>query len=85
MTFLHESFHTNIGGNLTDDVWGTGDVVDRMNVIRNELNQQGHNFGQRVRYRSIELNGHQFIPLDKETLRIILSGFEPIHRKFIKF
>ena len=85
MTFLHESFHTKVGGNLKDDPMGTGDVVDRMNVIRNELNQQGHNFGQRVRYRSIELNGHQFIPFDKEALRIILSGFEPIHRKFIKF
>ena len=63
MTFLHESFHTNASGNLKDDPMGTGDVVDKMNVIRNELNQQGHNFGQRVKYRRYRVKWSPFYPI----------------------
>lgn len=48
MTFLHELYHTGPGGSLidTDALYGTGGVVDAMNVIRKELNAQGKNFGQ---------------------------------------
>ena len=43
MTFLHELYHTGPGGSLidTDALYGTGVVVDAMNVIRKELNAQG--------------------------------------------
>ena len=85
MTFLHESFHTIVGGNLEDDLTGTGDVVDKMNIIRNELNQQGHNFGQRVRYPAVELFNNHYIPFDIDALRILQQGVEPDNKKYIKF
>ena len=49
MTFLHELHHTTIGGDYHDstELFGTGPVVDNMNIIRNELNKQGFNYGQR--------------------------------------
>ena len=68
MTFLHESFHTKMGGNLMDDFSGTGDVVDIMNQIRKELNQLGYNYGKRTNYTSINVNGSIYIPMDGSSL-----------------
>ncbi len=68
MTFLHESFHTEMGGNLSDDFIGTGEVVDIMNQIRKELNQIGYNYGKRTNYTGINVNGSIYIPMDKSSL-----------------
>ena len=55
MTFLHELHHTTIGGDYHDstELFGTGPVVDNMNIIRNELNKQGFNYGERLNYKAI--------------------------------
>lgn len=58
MMFMHESLHSNVasGGANRDFAGGsnidvmTGPVVDRMNIVRRQLNAQGYNFGQRQTY-----------------------------------
>ena len=84
MTFLHELYHTGPGGSLKDvaiDLDGTGDVVDRMNVIRKELNDNNNNrFGQRLNYASFILNEDEhvgFIPFDSSSLNDIERGNNP--------
>ena len=52
LSFMHELYHTNVGGDLTDPEKGnratqTGDVVDKVNNIRSEL---GDSYGQRTAY-----------------------------------
>ena len=90
MTFLHELYHTGPGGSLidTDALYGTGGVVDAMNVIRKELNAQGKNFGQRLNYKSIipyEGGTISYIPFDKSSLNSIEAGIAPSGTsKFIK-
>ena len=77
MTFLHESFHTEMGGNLSDDFIGTGEVVDIMNQIRKELNQIGYNYGKRTNYTGINVNGSIYIPMDKSSLNKLNLGLTP--------
>ena len=83
MTFLHELYHTEPGGSLKDaiNLYGTGDVVDRMNVIRKELNENNNNrFGQRLSYKSIAPNEDEwisFIPFDPSSLKDIRRGNNP--------
>ena len=90
MTFLHELYHTGPGGSLIDPdaLYGTGGVVDAMNVIRKELNAQGKNFGQRLNYKSIipyEGGTISYIPFDESSLNSIEAGFAPSGTsKFIK-
>lgn len=90
MTFLHELYHTGPSGSLidTDALYGTGGVVDAMNVIRKELNAQGKNFGQRLNYKSIipyERGTISYIPFDKSSLNSIKAGIAPSGTsKFIK-
>ena len=90
MTFLHELYHTGPGGSLidTDALYGTGGVVDAMNVIRKELNAQGKNFGQRLNYKSIipyEGGTISYIPFDERSLNSIKAGIAPSGTsKFIK-
>ena len=90
MTFLHELYHTGPGGSLidTDALYGTGGVVDAMNVIRKELNAQGKNFGQRLNYKSIipyEGGTISYIPFDESSLNSIKAGIAPSGTsKFIK-
>lgn len=60
MTFLHEYKHTDAGGGLKDpsdrsDTKSTGDVVDAVNIYRNELDQNpttkgSGQYGQRLHY-----------------------------------
>ena len=53
MTLLHEIQHTSINGNLKDDMskeYSTGPVVDKMNLIREQMNNQGFKFGKRLQY-----------------------------------
>ena len=48
--------HTLINGNLKDDTsseYSTGPVVDYMNKIREQMNNQGFNFGIRKQYMAI--------------------------------
>ena len=70
MTFLHELHHTTIGGNYQDTTenFGTGDVVDRMNKIRNELNKQGFNYGERLNYKAIPSGDGNIIPFNNSAL-----------------
>ncbi|AZQ57268.1 hypothetical protein EJ994_00020 [Maribacter sp. MJ134] len=76
MTFIHESLHSNVAdGGANRDFVGdtnvdvrTGPVVDRMNIIRGQLNSQGFNFGQRQTYgaRSFNVQG--------QTINTVLFG-----------
>lgn len=83
MTFLHELYHTGPGGSFRDaiNLYDTGDVVDRMNVIRKELNENNNNrFGQRLSYKSIAPNEDEwisFIPFDPSSLKDIRRGNNP--------
>ena len=70
MTFLHELHHTTIGGDYHDstELFGTGPVVDNMNIIRNELNKQGFNYGERLNYKAIHTNEGNIIPFNESAL-----------------
>ncbi len=70
MTFLHELHHTTIGGDYHDstELFGTGPVVDNMNIIRNELNKQGFNYGERLNYKAIHTKGGNIIPFNESAL-----------------
>ena len=77
MTFLHESFHTNIGGGLKDNPNATGPVVDNMNLIRSELNNIGYNFGQRMSYSAIFTHGQNYIPFNNAAQNSLNAGLLP--------
>lgn len=91
MTFMHEYLHTEPGGGLVDDHSdsgiGTGDVVDKMNQIRKELNEQGLNYGIRMNYSSFPLpTGEKIIPFDYGSFSRLKMGRVPITRnKYIKY
>ena len=89
MVFLHESFHTEARGSLHDDgsPFCTGSVVDKMNTIREEMNKNGYDFGQRMSYPSILLpNGQNVIPFDNKSFELLRQGFPPTpSSKFISF
>ena len=88
MTFLHESFHTNIGGALKDDINARGSVVDKMNVIRLELNNVGYNFGQRMLYCAITSHGSNYIPFNSFALQALDAGLLPCSlfgQQYIRF
>ena len=70
MTFLHELHHTTIGGDYHDstELFGTGPVVDNMNIIRNELNKQGFNYGERLNYKAIHTEEGNIIPFNESAL-----------------
>jgi len=84
MTFMHELHHTKIGGGLTDTPYsGTwtdvnpGPVAKKMNVIRNELNSQGGNYGQRMTYPSYQIGGSSYISFDSGSHTSIMWGGSP--------
>ena len=83
MVFLHELYHTGAGGSLSDvsDNYGTGSVVDNMNIIREELNATGLNFGQRMNYSAIVLTEYDnecgYLPFDQNALCAIQFGVPP--------
>ena len=88
MTFLHESFHTSAGGAFQDlsIPFQTGDVVDRMNAIRQELNTVGLNMGNRESYPSISIGGIKYIPFDKSSARHLKDGDVPLrNNKYISY
>ena len=90
MTLLHELHHTGPGGSMvdTDELYGTGDVVNAMNVIRQELNMQWKNFGQRLNYKSVIPNEgatNSYLPFDQSSLNCIKEGVAPcVFSEYIK-
>lgn len=89
MTFLHEMHHTRPGGYFRDpqEGFGTGEVVNRMNVFRAELNAQGYNFGQRMNYRSARLNDvFVYIPFGLFSFSSLYNSQRPsFTSKYVKF
>jgi RHS repeat-associated protein len=65
MVFLHETFHTKLGGSKTDPkISGiVGDIEKEMNTIRDELSKSYQsNFGNRASYISFGNEGVGYIP-----------------------
>lgn len=50
------------------ELFGTGPVVDNMNIIRNELNKQGFNYGERLNYKAIHTKEGNIIPFNESAL-----------------
>ena len=74
MTFLHESFHTDVGGGLMDNINTQGPVVERMNIIRQEL---GPYWGQRMSYMAFPSHGQFYIPFNGDALWALGTGLIP--------
>ncbi|MBD5345154.1 MAG: hypothetical protein HDR90_09290 [Bacteroides sp.] len=76
MTFMHELFHTEVGGSGKDSTenYGTGEVVDNMNKIRNELNSQGFNYGQRMNYKALPSSEGIIIPFNSSAFKSLQNG-----------
>ncbi|QJD95750.1 RHS repeat-associated core domain-containing protein [Mucilaginibacter robiniae] len=94
MTFLHEMFHSILGGGLVDPPLSsgfgpTGATVNKMNLIRSELNQKGANFGQRTSYQATEFfpgTPPAYLPFSNNSLNSLQRGIVPANTdKFIKF
>ena len=78
MTFLHESYHTTIGGGLADYPFNPGPVVNNMNTIRSELNALGGDYGQRLDYYATPLGtSYNYLPFNSNAKRAIDAGFIP--------
>jgi hypothetical protein len=73
MTFLHELHHTQVGGGLKDTPGDLGPVVERMNMIRTELNALKGNYRVRMNYRAIMIGERSYIPFDADAKKQINS------------
>lgn len=87
MTFLHESFHTDLGGSFKDEPYNPGPVVEKMNVIRQDL---GPNWGQRLTYHALPMFGQAYLPFNGDALMMLyrgypLGGLLPKDVKYIHF
>lgn len=83
---MHEVCHSNVGGSLSDPtgpiVFGqTGDVVDRMNIIRSQL---GSDYGQRTSYAALPLGQYAYIPFSQVTRTMLSHGLIP-STSFIRY
>lgn len=86
MTFLHESYHTTVGGGLSDAPYTPGPVVSKMNTIRAELNTQGRNYGQRVNYPATLIGNERYLPFNKGASMGLRYGLKPLPiDRYIKF
>jgi len=56
-----------------------------MNIIRQELNSKGGNFGQRLHYIAVPIEGRNYIGFDKPSTGFILNRIAPGKTKFIVF
>jgi RHS repeat-associated protein len=78
MTFLHEMYHTSLGGSLPDGEgeYVTGPTVDEMNIIRKEL---GSNWGQRLSYEFIVLRNSNsiYLPMGHSAVASLKWGESP--------
>ncbi|MGI6339283.1 MAG: RHS repeat-associated core domain-containing protein [Bacteroidales bacterium] len=83
MTFMHETSHSVVGGSLSDHLpqgSTTGQVVDRMNIVRSQLNQQGGNYGQRVVYQGTTFSPTgtpAYLPFDNNANSNLQRGLVP--------
>ena len=84
MTFMHELYHTPIGGGYHDTTedYGTGPVVDFMNQIRKELNEQGFNYGQRMNYTEIMTKEGKITPFNSKALIRLKNGLQMTKKCF---
>lgn len=88
MTFMHESLHSALGGGLRDNLpklSDTGQVVDRLNTVRQELNQNGGNYGQRMSYQATTFSKTgtpAYVPFERNAQGNLLMGTNPalIHK-----
>lgn len=92
MSFMHETLHSKVGGGLSDYLPAgtvTGQVEDRLNIVRQQLNQQGGNYGQRMMYQGTYFTptgSPIYIPFDDEAYFSIVVGVPPaLCGKNIKF
>ena len=93
MTFMHETLHSALGGGLRDaprgsGVGATGDVVDRMNVVRSEMNAQGNNYGIRKSYPTgyVPIGTSHYLPFSSGALKNLQNGYYPnTMQKYLKF
>lgn len=91
MTLMHEILHTAVGLSQPDakGFGNTGAVVDRMNIVRQELNSQGGNYGHRTSYEGLTFSptgNPAYIPFDNSSLRSLQNGNAPIRTsKHIKY
>jgi RHS repeat-associated protein len=88
MVFLHESYHTLVGGGLSDGtvnnlrVFGhLGDVVEKTNIIRSQL---GPGYGQRISYPAMQIGNSRYIPFDRRAFNSLEKGILPV-TKYIKY
>jgi hypothetical protein len=93
MTFMHESLHSILGNGMRDSPLAAGfgpigDVEIKMNIIRNELNQKGYNYGQRSSYQGLVPGYSTFaiLPFDSWSKRHLINGLY-LHwqSKYIKY
>jgi len=88
MTFMHEVLHSNVAeggatghGDEIANFESTGKVVDRMNIIRGELNAQGGNYGNRESYKSLYFNPQtkkpSYLPFDRASQNSMNNGNPP--------
>jgi RHS repeat-associated protein len=83
MTFMHESLHSVLGGGMRDHLPAgseTGEVVDRMNIVRQELNQKGANYGIRKSYKAItfsQTGRPAYVSFDRSSKADIMTGVKP--------
>lgn len=86
MTLIHELYHTQVGGGLSDNPGNPGPVVTQMNLIRSELNANGGNYGQRLDYTATFIPSAVFIPFDVRSQFNLNNGIMPfpLNYKYIK-
>ncbi len=83
MTFMHEICHSVVGGSMSDHRpvgSSTGEVVNRMNIIRQQLNNKGGNYGQRMMYKATSWNQSlvpAYVPFDFDSHSSVLLGVTP--------
>lgn len=89
---MHETSHSFVGGSLSDHLpqgSTTGQVVDRLNIIRGQLNQQGGNYGQRTVYQGTTFSptgSPAYLPFDTGSNNSLQRGYVPAaSSKFIIF
>ena len=63
MTLMHEAQHSNVAegganshGSEKANFGQTGTIVDRMNIVRRQMNSQGKNYGIRTSYQGLYFN-----------------------------
>jgi hypothetical protein len=77
MVFMHESYHTTIGGSLNDAGAASQTVIYHMNIIRAELNDKGENYGQRTTYNLYNIGQgvlqRTVLPFNRATFDVMIK------------